>query len=101
MSAEECLDLVIGAQECLWMMQRAHEDSSAWFQNDQKLLILKMTSLEYFPNNSVQIWPNNKKSDNFKIYTSSWKMSKMEFLDPWKAEKLKKTEAGIVLRDTL
>ena len=45
MSAQECSDKVIGAQECSLMIQRANEYSSAWVDNDQKMLIFKMTSL--------------------------------------------------------
>ena len=51
-------------------------------QEYTKMLILKMTSLSYFGNISVQISLNVKKLDIFKIYTK-------RAVDPKEAEKFK------------
>ena len=73
------LTILLNASECFWVIMNAHESSftfmsaneclSTWLNNYWKMLILRMNTLQYFCNNSVQISLNNKKLDIFEICT--------------------------------
>ena len=55
------------------------------------MLILKMTSMQYFGNILVKISPNNNKMDIFRICTERTieKCQRRNFLTPWKPRNLK------------
>ena len=65
--------MLIGAPEYSWVLLSTPEGSLVFEflinSDKQKMLISKMTSMQYFGNILVKISPNNNKMDIFRIYT--------------------------------
>ena len=82
--------------QCSWVLIslfRAHECSSAWFENKQNILSFKITSpYHFFHYLKVNISTNNKKNRYFKNIRRNgyWKMSTINFLYTYEAEKVTK-----------
>ena len=75
MSVYECSWAHMSTYESSWALIRVHECWTALLNNRQKMLTFEMIAPQYFANISVQISPNNKNLDIFKIYTN-WAVEK-------------------------
>ena len=100
MSAHEVSWMLLSSYKCFWSLMKAPDwsrVSSAWFNNKQKILTFKMTSLYYFGNNLIQVSPINKKMDIFKIYTERAveKCPRWIFETPRKPRNLPKTRVSV------
>ena len=102
LSASECSWMLLSAHKSSCPFMSAHECSSTWLNNYWKMLILRMNTLQYLCNISVQISPIDKKLDILKSARKGLlKNSQGWIFRPLGSQEIQKTKAGRVLLDTL